>query len=127
MKICEVHNRAPLLPALLSVWEASVRATHLFLSDTKVKAIKKYVPQAMQGVAHLIVAENDRGEPAKGLAGSSCNTASSTTVSARSPSTSRTPMPSASTGTWDLRPISEPTATRRAARIRCCICACHDA
>ena len=63
MKICEVHNRAPLLPALLSVWEASVRATHLFLSDTEVKAIKKYVPQAMQGVAHLIVAENDRGEP----------------------------------------------------------------
>ena len=63
MKICEVHNRAPLLPALLSVWEASVRATHLFLSDTEVKAIKKYVPQAMQGVAHLSVAENDRGEP----------------------------------------------------------------
>ena len=63
MKICEVHNRAPLLPALLSVWEASVRATHLFLSDAEVRAIKEYVPQAMQGVAHLIVVEDDRGEP----------------------------------------------------------------
>ncbi len=63
MKIYEVHDRAPLLPALLSIWEASVRATHLFLSDAEVKAIKEYVPQAMQGVAHLIVAENDRGEP----------------------------------------------------------------
>lgn len=64
MKIYEVQDRAPLLPALLSVWEASVRATHLFLSDAEIKAIKEYVPQAMQGVAHLIVAENDRGEPA---------------------------------------------------------------
>lgn len=63
MKIYEVLDRAPLLPALLSIWEASVRATHLFLSDAEVKAIKEYVPQAMQGVAHLIVAENDRGEP----------------------------------------------------------------
>ncbi len=64
MKIYEVHDRAPLLPALLTVWEASVRATHLFLSDAEVKAIKEYVPQALQGVAHLIVAENDCGEPA---------------------------------------------------------------
>lgn len=64
MKIYEVQDRAPLLPALLPVWEASVRATHLFLSDAEIKAIKEYVPQAMQGVAHLIVAENDRGEPA---------------------------------------------------------------
>ncbi len=64
MKIYEVQDRAPLLPALLPVWEASVRATHLFLSDAEIKAIKEYVPQAMQGAAHLIVAENDRGEPA---------------------------------------------------------------
>ena len=63
MKIYEVHDRMPLLPALLSVWEASVRATHLFLSDAEVRAIKEYVPQAMQGVAHLIVVEDDRGEP----------------------------------------------------------------
>ena len=37
MKIYEVHDRMPLLPALLSVWEASVRATHLFLSDAEVR------------------------------------------------------------------------------------------
>ena len=48
---------------LLKVWEASVRATHLFLSDAEVKQIKTYVPQALAGVEHLIVAENESGQP----------------------------------------------------------------
>ena len=64
MNIYEVYDRAPLLPALLSVWESSVRATHLFLSDAEILAIKEYVPQAMQNVAHLIVAEEEHGVPA---------------------------------------------------------------
>ena len=64
MNIYEVHDRAPLLPALLSVWESSVRATHHFLSDAEIQAIKAYVPQALSGVAHLIVAEEERGKPA---------------------------------------------------------------
>ena len=63
MNIYEVQNRAPLLPALLSVWERSVRATHLFLSDAEILAIRAYVPQAISGVAHLIAAEDERGEP----------------------------------------------------------------
>ena len=32
---------------LLNIWEQSVRATHLFLSDKEVEQIKKYVPQAL--------------------------------------------------------------------------------
>ena len=53
MKIIEVKNRTPdLTNRLLSVWESSVRATHLFLSDGEIQSIKEYVPQALNGVAH---------------------------------------------------------------------------
>lgn len=56
--IYEVHSRtASLLEDLLTVLEASVRATHLFLSDAAVCSIKAYVPQALAGVPHLLVAE----------------------------------------------------------------------
>lgn len=69
MKIYEVTARTPHLTAeLLTVWEASVRATHLFLSDAEILQIKEYVPQALQGIAHLIVAEDDAG-PAVGFMG----------------------------------------------------------
>ena len=64
MKIYEVSERpAILVKKLLQVWEKSVRATHLFLSDEEVKAIKNYVPQALSGIAHLLIAENEAGMP----------------------------------------------------------------
>ena len=64
MKLYEVKERtASLCERLLVIWEDSVRATHLFLSDAEVKQIREYVPQALQGVEHLIVAENEAGEP----------------------------------------------------------------
>lgn len=64
MKIYEVNERpAILVQELLQVWEKSVRATHLFLSDEEVKAIKDYVPQALSGIAHLLIAENEAGMP----------------------------------------------------------------
>ena len=64
MKIHKIKNRTPkLLSELLKIWEESVRATHLFLSDEEVSQIKEYVPQALSGVDHLIVAENEKGEP----------------------------------------------------------------
>lgn len=64
MKIYEVSERpAVLVQELLQVWEKSVRATHLFLSDEEVKAIKNYVPQALSGIAHLLIAENEAGRP----------------------------------------------------------------
>ncbi len=65
MKISEVINRTPaLISRLLTVWESSVRATHLFLSDREIKSIKEYVPQALKGIAHLVIAEDETGCPA---------------------------------------------------------------
>ena len=55
---------ARLVEQLVDVWEASVRATHLFLSANEIAEIKRYVPQALMGVAHLVVAERDDGAPA---------------------------------------------------------------
>ena len=46
--------------ALLDIWERSVRATHLFLSDAEVNRIKAYVPQALKNVENLIVAETEK-------------------------------------------------------------------
>ena len=49
MTIHEITERDPLLIArLLGVWEASVRETHLFLSDGEVGRIKEYVPGARE-------------------------------------------------------------------------------
>lgn len=64
LKISEIQTREPpLLQKLVSVWEKSVRATHLFLSEDEIVRIKEYVPQALEGVAHLLTAENGDGEP----------------------------------------------------------------
>jgi len=64
MNIYEVHDRTPsLIRQLLVIWEASVRATHLFLSDAEVRKIRKYVPQALAGVSHLVIAERKVGSP----------------------------------------------------------------
>lgn len=64
MKIYEVSVRSPqLLEKLLAVWEASVRATHHFLSDGEIRRIGEYVPQALQNVQHLMIAEKESGEP----------------------------------------------------------------
>ena len=64
MKVTEVKNRTPdLTGRLLEVWENSVRATHLFLSDGEIQNIKKYVPQALTEIAHLIIAEDGAGRP----------------------------------------------------------------
>lgn len=62
-KIYEVSARTTLLlEDLLNIWEASVRATHFFLSDEAIDQIKEYVPQALREVVHLILAETARGE-----------------------------------------------------------------
>ena len=66
MKILEVADRTPdLINQLLKVWEKSVRATHLFLSDREIKNIKEYVPQALNGIAHLMI---DAGEAGRAVA-----------------------------------------------------------
>ena len=63
MKIMEVQERTPMLiEQLLAVWEDSVRATHLFLSDEEISSIKPYVPQAIEEVARLYMA-TEAGQP----------------------------------------------------------------
>ena len=64
MKITEVKMRTPdLIRQLLEVWEGSVRATHLFLSEDEINHIKEYVPQALDSIAHLVIAEDGDGRP----------------------------------------------------------------
>lgn len=42
MRITEVKVRTPdLINQLLEIWENSVRATHLFLSNSEIKSIKE--------------------------------------------------------------------------------------
>ena len=63
MRIVQVKERhSVLIYALLDIWERSVRATHLFLSDGEIESIKEYVPQALMGVENLTVAENEDGQ-----------------------------------------------------------------
>ena len=62
IELKEVVDRTPdLINRLLEVWENSVRATHLFLSDREIRNIKGYVPQALNGVAHLLIAADETG------------------------------------------------------------------
>ena len=64
MKLYDAKTRSnQLIKNLLTVWENSVRVTHLFLSDTEIEQIKKYVPQALNSVTNLIIVENEQKEP----------------------------------------------------------------
>lgn len=63
MKIYEIKERnTELMRILLDVWETSVRETHHFLSDTEINQIKKYVPQALNGVEHLMAAVDEESK-----------------------------------------------------------------
>lgn len=65
MRIVDMEDRdSLLLEQLLNVWENSVRTTHLFLAEADREDIKKYVPQILRDISHLIVAENEQGVPA---------------------------------------------------------------
>ena len=64
MNIIEVQDRTQnLINSLLAVWEASVRETHLFLSEEEILEIRGYVPQALNSIDKLIIASNDNGSP----------------------------------------------------------------
>lgn len=64
MKISEVNERTPLLiQQLLEIWEESVRATHLFLSDKEIKNIKEYVIHELKEIPHLIVGKRENDFP----------------------------------------------------------------
>lgn len=64
MKLYEVSQREPqLIHQFTAIWEDSVRASHLFLSEAEIQEIKAYVPQALTGVSRLLVAERAPGQP----------------------------------------------------------------
>ena len=72
MRIVEVRERTPfLIRQLLEIWEGSVKATHLFLTDGEIENIKGYVPQALKEIPHLVIAEDENGVPVAfmGIAG----------------------------------------------------------
>ena len=50
-----------LIQELLKVWENSVRATHKFLSNEEILKIKKYVPEALASISHLIIDNDENG------------------------------------------------------------------
>lgn len=64
IKKFEKYNRPQnIVAALLSVWESSVKATHLFLSEKEIESIKQYVPQALCEIPHLLIVKNEAGSP----------------------------------------------------------------
>ena len=66
MDVVEVGGaeRGPgLIGRLVAVWEASVRATHRFLSEGEIARLKGYVPQALAAVPRLFVAVGGAGAP----------------------------------------------------------------
>lgn len=64
MNLYEVTQREPqLIHQFTAIWEDSVRASHLFLSEAEIQKIKAYVPQALTGVSRLLVAERAPGQP----------------------------------------------------------------
>ena len=64
MEIVEVKERnLSLVEQLLTVWENSVKATHLFLSDNEIETIKNYVPEALRNISHLLIAQNENEVP----------------------------------------------------------------
>ena len=65
MEISIVENRAPqVIGPLLQLWEAPVRATHDFLTESEIGRIGAYVPEALQSVRHLAVASEEDGSAA---------------------------------------------------------------
>ena len=65
MNIKEVSSmNQKLEQQLIEVWESSVKATHTFLSESEIQAIKQHIPEALHHVPHLIVVESEHGEPA---------------------------------------------------------------
>ncbi len=52
------------LPRVVEVWEASVRATHHFLTEDDIQFFKKLVPDALAQLEHLDCVRDDEGQVA---------------------------------------------------------------
>lgn len=63
MKLITITDRtSELVEELTVLWEASVRATHKFLSNDEILMIKQYVPEAFRGIPSLTAAVDDSGK-----------------------------------------------------------------
>ena len=65
-EIAKEKRDAELVEQLTVVWEHSVRATHVFLTEEGIEELRPVVPQAIQGVERLVVVcdgEEGTGEP----------------------------------------------------------------
>ena len=65
MKIIQEDTRdTAMMQRLLEIWESAVRATHHFLSADEIIRIRQFVPQALRAVPSLLVACDEKGDPA---------------------------------------------------------------
>ena len=65
MSIRIIENRSEtMIDRLFHIWKRSVRATHIFLSEEEIQKIAVWVPAALRGVEHLVIAADEEGEPA---------------------------------------------------------------
>lgn len=62
-EISKVKRSQVLIEKLLNLWENSVKASHLFLSNKEIEEIKKYVPKALREIEHLIVETDETENP----------------------------------------------------------------
>ncbi len=62
-EIKKEERNETLIKSLLNVWESSVRATHLFLSNEEIEKIKQYVPQALSNISNLIIDTDENENP----------------------------------------------------------------
>lgn len=61
MKIKIISKRSDdLINQLTNIWEASVRATHSFLSESSIQEIKTSLPKILQQIPNLIIVEDEK-------------------------------------------------------------------
>lgn len=63
MEIMEIKNRELLINQLVVLWQDSITTTHTFLSNFEIENIKKYVPEILRNISHLIVIFNGNRQP----------------------------------------------------------------
>ena len=63
VNIAKNKRTQKLIEQLINVWESSVKATHVFLSESEIENIKKYVPQALKEVEYLTIITDDNNIP----------------------------------------------------------------